>query len=249
MITARRRLAKPHVLPFACSLLLRGLGGAQCGAAPPASNASPQPLERGVVPVLGSPPLDGVGHRGASASAPSPRLRRRRDAAARSDPTDSAEGWRRRSPPCVRRSSERNVTARSAGVEPCAQPARLQHLHLHAVAFSRCSTASSASRSTWPSSPSAMACVALGWTPDHLTIAGLVVGVGAAFAIGLGYLQLGLFLVVLAALPDLLDGALAKASSARPPAARSSTPRSTGSPMPCCSAASPGTSPSTSRPN
>jgi len=51
-------------------------------------------------------------------------------------------------------------------------------------------------------------------TPDHLTIAGLVVGVGAAFAIGLGYLQLGLLLVVLAALPDLLDGALAKASGA-----------------------------------
>ncbi|MET0458745.1 MAG: CDP-alcohol phosphatidyltransferase family protein [Ilumatobacteraceae bacterium] len=51
-------------------------------------------------------------------------------------------------------------------------------------------------------------------TPDHLTIAGLLVGVGAAFAIGAGYLQLGLLLVVLAALPDLLDGALAKASGA-----------------------------------
>jgi CDP-diacylglycerol--glycerol-3-phosphate 3-phosphatidyltransferase len=51
-------------------------------------------------------------------------------------------------------------------------------------------------------------------TPDHLTIAGLVVGVGAAVAIGAGYLQLGLLLVVLAALPDLLDGALAKASDA-----------------------------------
>jgi CDP-diacylglycerol---glycerol-3-phosphate 3-phosphatidyltransferase len=51
-----------------------------------------------------------------------------------------------------------------------------------------------------------------GLTPDHLTIAGLVVGIGAAFAIGAGYLQLGLLLVVLAALPDLLDGALAKAS-------------------------------------
>jgi CDP-diacylglycerol--glycerol-3-phosphate 3-phosphatidyltransferase len=49
-------------------------------------------------------------------------------------------------------------------------------------------------------------------TPDHLTIAGLVLGVGAAVAIGLGYLPLGLLLVVLAALPDLLDGALAKAS-------------------------------------
>ena len=49
-------------------------------------------------------------------------------------------------------------------------------------------------------------------SPDHLTIAGLVLGVGAAVAIGLGYLPLGLLLVVLAALPDLLDGALAKAS-------------------------------------
>jgi phosphatidylinositol phosphate synthase len=49
-------------------------------------------------------------------------------------------------------------------------------------------------------------------TPDHLTIAGLVLGVGAAFAIGAGYLPLGLVLVILAALPDLLDGALAKAS-------------------------------------
>jgi len=51
-------------------------------------------------------------------------------------------------------------------------------------------------------------------TPDHLTIVGLVVGVGAAIAIGAGALPLGLLLVVLAALPDLLDGALAKASGA-----------------------------------
>jgi len=51
-----------------------------------------------------------------------------------------------------------------------------------------------------------------GLSPDHLTIAGLVLGVGAAVAIGLGYLLLGLLLVILAALPDLLDGALAKAS-------------------------------------
>ena len=49
-------------------------------------------------------------------------------------------------------------------------------------------------------------------TPDHLTIAGLLLGVGAAFAIGSGRLLLGLVLVILAALPDLLDGALAKAS-------------------------------------
>jgi phosphatidylinositol phosphate synthase len=49
-------------------------------------------------------------------------------------------------------------------------------------------------------------------TPDHLTVVGLVLGVGAAFAIGGGLLPLGLLLVVLATLPDLLDGALAKAS-------------------------------------
>ena len=51
-----------------------------------------------------------------------------------------------------------------------------------------------------------------GLTPDHLTVLGLLVGIGAAVAIGSGRLLLGLFLVVLAALPDLLDGALAKAS-------------------------------------
>lgn len=51
-----------------------------------------------------------------------------------------------------------------------------------------------------------------GLSPDHLTVIGLLVAVGAAFAIGAGKLQLGLLLVVLAALPDLLDGALAKAS-------------------------------------
>ncbi len=53
-----------------------------------------------------------------------------------------------------------------------------------------------------------------GMTPDHLTIAGIVIAVGAAFAIGSGHLRLGLVLVILAALPDLLDGALAKASDA-----------------------------------
>jgi len=50
-------------------------------------------------------------------------------------------------------------------------------------------------------------------SPDHLTIVGLVVAVGAAVAIGAGFLALGLLLVILAALPDLLDGALAKASN------------------------------------
>jgi CDP-diacylglycerol--glycerol-3-phosphate 3-phosphatidyltransferase len=49
-------------------------------------------------------------------------------------------------------------------------------------------------------------------TPDHLTVVGLLVGIGAAVAIGFGRLWVGLALVILAALPDLLDGALAKAS-------------------------------------
>jgi CDP-diacylglycerol--glycerol-3-phosphate 3-phosphatidyltransferase len=53
-----------------------------------------------------------------------------------------------------------------------------------------------------------------GLTPDHLTVAGLLIAVGAAVAIGAGALTLGLALVILAALPDLLDGALAKASEA-----------------------------------
>jgi CDP-diacylglycerol--glycerol-3-phosphate 3-phosphatidyltransferase len=49
-------------------------------------------------------------------------------------------------------------------------------------------------------------------TPDHLTVVGLVIGALAAGAVGSGRLRLGLVLVILAALPDLLDGALAKAS-------------------------------------
>ncbi len=52
-----------------------------------------------------------------------------------------------------------------------------------------------------------------GLTPDHLTVIGLLIGIGAAFAIGAGLLGLGLLLVILAALPDMLDGALAKASN------------------------------------
>ena len=50
-------------------------------------------------------------------------------------------------------------------------------------------------------------------TPDHLTVVGLVVGAIAAVAVGSGRLRIGLILVILAALPDLLDGALAKASN------------------------------------
>jgi CDP-diacylglycerol--glycerol-3-phosphate 3-phosphatidyltransferase len=53
-----------------------------------------------------------------------------------------------------------------------------------------------------------------GLSPDHLTIAGLVIAVAAAVCIAQGRLIGGLFLVIMAALPDLLDGALAKASNA-----------------------------------
>ena len=50
-------------------------------------------------------------------------------------------------------------------------------------------------------------------TPDHLTVVGLVISIAAAVAIGAGYLRVGLLLVIAAALPDMLDGALAKASN------------------------------------
>jgi CDP-diacylglycerol---glycerol-3-phosphate 3-phosphatidyltransferase len=51
-----------------------------------------------------------------------------------------------------------------------------------------------------------------GLSPDHLTAIGVVVAGAAAVAIGTGHMRLGLVLVILAGLPDLLDGALAKAS-------------------------------------
>ena len=50
-------------------------------------------------------------------------------------------------------------------------------------------------------------------TPDHLTVIGLLIGAAAAVAVGAGHLRWGLVLVIAAALPDLLDGALAKASN------------------------------------
>ena len=52
-----------------------------------------------------------------------------------------------------------------------------------------------------------------GMSPDHLTILGMAFAVAAAVAIGRGSLRGGLVLVILAALPDMLDGALAKASN------------------------------------
>lgn len=50
-------------------------------------------------------------------------------------------------------------------------------------------------------------------TPDHLTVVGLVVAALSAVTVGSGHLRWGLVLVIAAALPDLLDGALAKASN------------------------------------
>lgn len=46
-----------------------------------------------------------------------------------------------------------------------------------------------------------------------MTVVGLLVGAAAAVAVAGGRLRLGLILVIAAALPDLLDGALAKASN------------------------------------
>ena len=51
-----------------------------------------------------------------------------------------------------------------------------------------------------------------GITADHLTVLGILMALAAAVAIGNGALRLGLLLLVLTALPDLLDGAVAKAS-------------------------------------
>ena len=49
-------------------------------------------------------------------------------------------------------------------------------------------------------------------TPDHLTALGLVLAVPSAVAVASGRLILGLALFICSAIPDLLDGALAKAS-------------------------------------
>jgi CDP-diacylglycerol--glycerol-3-phosphate 3-phosphatidyltransferase len=61
-------------------------------------------------------------------------------------------------------------------------------------------------------SPIGTALKRTGLSPDHLTVIGLVLALPAALAIANGRLILGLVLVIAAALPDLLDGALAKAS-------------------------------------
>jgi CDP-diacylglycerol--glycerol-3-phosphate 3-phosphatidyltransferase len=51
-----------------------------------------------------------------------------------------------------------------------------------------------------------------GMSPDHLTILGILFAIAAAISIAQGALRGGLVLVILAALPDMLDGALAKAA-------------------------------------
>jgi CDP-diacylglycerol--glycerol-3-phosphate 3-phosphatidyltransferase len=56
-----------------------------------------------------------------------------------------------------------------------------------------------------------------GITADHLTAVGVALAAGAAVAIGNGALRAGLLLLVLCALPDLLDGAVAKASGTAGP--------------------------------
>src|SRR4029453_6242474 len=51
----------------------------------------------------------------------------------------------------------------------------------------------------------------------HLTLTGLVRAMAAAAAIANGRLRAGLLLLVLTALPDVLDGAVAKASGTASP--------------------------------
>lgn len=51
-----------------------------------------------------------------------------------------------------------------------------------------------------------------GITADHLTVLGVLMATAAAVTIGAGYLRAGLLLLALAGVPDLLDGAVAKAS-------------------------------------
>ena len=56
-----------------------------------------------------------------------------------------------------------------------------------------------------------------GISADHLTLTGIVMAVAASVAIANGALRGGLVLLILAAVPDLLDGAVAKASGTASP--------------------------------
>ena len=56
-----------------------------------------------------------------------------------------------------------------------------------------------------------------GLRADHLTALGVLMALGASVAIGAGALRAGLLLLILTALPDVLDGAVAKASGTASP--------------------------------
>src|SRR5207247_1600469 len=56
-----------------------------------------------------------------------------------------------------------------------------------------------------------------GLSADHLTAIGLVLAAGCAVAVATGHLVAGLLLLIAAALPDMLDGAVAKASGTASP--------------------------------
>jgi len=57
----------------------------------------------------------------------------------------------------------------------------------------------------------------IGVTADHLTATGVVMAVAAAVSLGFGHLHLGLLFLVLTGVPDMLDGAVAKASGTASP--------------------------------
>ena len=60
--------------------------------------------------------------------------------------------------------------------------------------------------------PVGAAFVSVGITADMMTLAGITMSAAAAIVIGSGHLTAGLILMVLTGLPDLLDGAIAKAA-------------------------------------
>src|SRR5947208_3345666 len=56
-----------------------------------------------------------------------------------------------------------------------------------------------------------------GLTANHLTALGLLLAAVTAVVVGSGHLHLGLVLLIAAAVPDMLDGAVAKASGSASP--------------------------------
>jgi CDP-diacylglycerol---glycerol-3-phosphate 3-phosphatidyltransferase len=65
--------------------------------------------------------------------------------------------------------------------------------------------------------PVGMSLRKMGVTADHLTATGVVMAVAAAVSLGFGHLHLGLLFLVLTGVPDMLDGAVAKASGTASP--------------------------------